>query len=73
MTIGTSLSSRAQTTADRQTVFTRQHQVEHDEIEVLPMQRPIHGLAITDRLDRESLFHQVAGQQFPQASVVVDQ
>ena len=66
------VAGAAQAAADRQAVLAGQHQVEHDQVEMLAGPRPVHLRGIGDALDGEALFAEVAVQQVAQAAVVVD-
>jgi hypothetical protein len=69
---GDRVGRTAQAAADGEAVFARQHQVEHDQVVQLALQRAIHALGIRHGLDREPLVGEVALEQLAQAQVVID-
>ena len=58
--------------AERQSVFTRQHQVQHQQIEILACHEAFHGHGIWNCLHGVTLLAQVTLEQIAQAKVVVD-
>jgi hypothetical protein len=65
-------SPAAQPAADRQAVLARQHQVEHDQVDVLARHQPVQRLAVLGQQDVETFLAQVAAQQVADAGVIVE-
>ena len=62
----------AQAAADRQAVFAREHQVEHEQVETLAHPELVHCGRVFRDVDIETLLAEIAAQQIAQARVVVD-
>src|SRR5262249_23379961 len=62
----------AQTTADRQAVFARQHEVEHDQVDRLAGEDAVQRLGVFGQQGLEPFLGEVAAQEIPDARVVVD-
>ncbi|CAB3787798.1 hypothetical protein LMG27177_02293 [Paraburkholderia fynbosensis] len=62
----------AQFTAQHETVRARQHQVEHDQIGCALFQRGAHLASVGRERHAHAVFLEVAGEQFADAAVVVD-
>ena len=54
------------------TAFAGEHEVEDDQIEVFPRAGAVHLRRVRDSPYLESLFAEIAGEQIPQADVVID-
>ncbi|MEG2612385.1 MAG: hypothetical protein RR971_02710, partial [Alistipes sp.] len=67
------LIALAQQAAQLQAIDTRQHQVEDDQVGLLPTIFVQHMIAPGDHLDMEVVALQVAGDQLGQGAVVFDQ
>ena len=65
-------SCSAQTAANAQTVFARQHQVEHHQVDGFPLQDPVEGATIFGQQDVKTLLRQITAQQVTDAGVVID-
>ena len=61
----------AQALGNAQAVFSRQHQVEDDQVSSMCFQVQVHGRAVVYAGHRVALFTEVALQQFPQRRVVI--
>src|SRR5690554_1483814 len=61
-----------QAPADRQTVFARQHQVKHQQVEVFTLPELAHFLRVFCHEDIEPLLGQIPAQEITQAGIVVD-
>ncbi len=72
MMIGVRVLGRAQPAADRQAVFARQHQVEHDQVDGLAGEHAVQRLGVFGQQHVEAFLRQVAAQQVADACVVVD-
>ena len=64
--------ARAQAAADRQPVLARQHQVQHDQVDVSRVSTRFSALAVFGQQHFEALLREVAAQQVADAGVVVD-
>jgi hypothetical protein len=62
----------AQPAADRQAVFARQHQVQHDQVHRVACHHAVQRLGVLGQQHLEALLRQVAAQQVADAGVVVD-
>ena len=62
----------AQASANRQTVFVRQHQVEHDQVDALAQQNTAQRPTIFGLQHGKALLAEVAAQQVSDARIVVD-
>ena len=72
ITIGRAVVAAAQPAQDRQAVFARHHQVEHQHVEALAQPDAVHRLGVFRDVDIEAVVAEVASQQVAQALVVVD-
>jgi len=62
----------AQSAADGQAIFARQHQIQHEKVEMLPRPQLAHLLSILGDEYVEALFGEVAPQQVTQSRIIVD-
>ena len=63
---------RAQASANREPIFTRQHQVEHDQINRLPLQDAIECLAVLCNHHLKAFLAQVTAQQVTNAGIIIN-
>ena len=62
----------AQPAADGQAIFAGQHQIQHEQVEMLALPEFAHLFGVFGDEDVESLLGQVPAQQIAQARIVVD-
>ena len=65
------VTGRAQTPANGQPIFTRHHQVQHDQVDRLAQQDAGERLAVFGQQDVKTFLAEVAAQQVPNAGIVV--
>ncbi|MDV6321207.1 hypothetical protein RVY79_19640, partial [Chromohalobacter sp. HP20-39] len=63
----------AQATADRQAIFARHHEIEHEQVEPLAQPEFVHGRGVFRHQHGEALFPEIAAQQIAQAGIVGDE
>ena len=62
----------AQAPADRQAILARQHQVEHDQVDVAAHELSVERGSITDGRGDEALLLEIAHEQLAQSRIVID-
>jgi hypothetical protein len=72
MMIGRHVVGGAQPAADRQPVFTGQHEVEHDEVDGVACEHAVQRLGVLGEQDLEAFLREVAPQQVADARIIVD-
>ena len=60
-----------QTPTDRQTVFSRQHQVQHDQVDRFPLQDAIEVFTVFSHHHFKAFLTQIAAQQITDASIII--
>ena len=68
----TGVCERPQLAAQREPVLARQHEVEHDEIDVRSLEHPPHRLALADGGHAIAILLEVVAQQCADVAVVID-